>query len=338
MTEVLVTVAPSATAARRPRGRLLPPVVRYILRRLVSGIVLFVATLAVVFFLMALNIRTVVQTMLGTSSTEEQIQAKMAELGLDRPAIVQFFDWIGSALRGDLGVSYLSGQSVADLVGSRTPITLSLVIGAVLVTLVVAVVLGVLAATLRGWIDRLIQLLSVVGLALPGFWVALVLVSVFAIALGWFPATGWVDPSASVGGWFLSLVLPVTAMAAVGVAAVAMQVRSAMIDLLSRDFVRTLRSRGLSRNRVIFVHLLRNAAPPALTVLSLQFIGMMSGVVLIEQIFALPGLGRLLLSAAASGDLPVVMGVVALLALVVVIVNLVVDLATALLNPRVRLS
>lgn len=335
---VLTAGEPSPASPPRDAPRRMPPLLRYVLRRLVSGVVLFAATLTVIFFLMSLNRKIVVQTVLGTTATEDQIQAKMAELGLDRPPIVQFGDWIVHALRGDLGVSFTNGESVSTLVSQRAPVTLSLVIGAVLVTMVLAVVLGVLAATLRGWIDRVIQFVSVLGLALPGFWIALVLVSVFAIRLGWFPATGWVAPTRDLGGWFLSLVLPVLSMAAVGVAAVAMQIRSAMIDLLSRDFVRTLRSRGLSRNRLLFVHLLRNAAAPALTVLSLQFIGMLGGVVLIEQIFALPGLGGLALSAAASGDMPVVMGVVAVLALVVVIVNLAVDLINALLNPKVRLS
>lgn len=316
----------------------MPPVLGYVLRRLVAGLVLFVATLTVVFFLMSLNVKLVVQTMMGAQATEAQIEAKTVELGLNRPPIVLFGEWIGRALHGDLGVSYSTGDPVSTLLAQRTPVTLSLVIGAVIVTMVLAVILGVLAATIRGWIDRVIQFLSVLGLALPGFWIALVLVTVFAIDLRWFPATGWVYPTESVGGWLSSLVLPVLAMAAVGVAAVAMQIRSAMIDLLSRDFVRTLRSRGLPRNRLLFVHLMRNAAAPALAVLSLQFIGMMGGVVLIEQIFALPGLGRLVLSAAASGDMPVVMGVVSVLALIVVIVNLVVDLVTALLNPKVRLS
>lgn len=308
----------------------------YLVKRLAAGIVLLAATVTIVFLLLSLSGANVARTILGGSATEEQVKLKMTELGLDRPVFEQFGSWIQGALRGDLGTSYLSHQSVAEAVVQRAGVTLSLVTISIIVSALLAVAVGVTAAIRRGWIDRALQSLAVLGTALPGFWVALVLITVFAVSLRWFPATGYVRPEQSLTGWALSLVLPVTAISIAGVSGAAMQLRSSLIDLEHREFMRTLRSRELPGRRLVLVHLLRNASPAALTVLSLQFVGMLSGAVVIEEIFALPGLGRLAVSATASGDVPVVMGVVTLMVALVVVVNLLLDLANAWLNPKVR--
>ena len=245
---------------------------------------------------------------------------------------------MSNALQGDLGVSWISGQPVTEALTSRVAVTLSLVIGATLVTAVVSVALGVLAAKRRGWADRLAQVVAVLGFAIPGFLVALGLVLVFAINLGWFEPTGYTQFSESPTGWLSSITLPVIALALGGIAGVSAQIRGSMIDALRLDYVRTLRSRGLSERRVVYKHVLRNAAGPALSVLGLQFVGLLSGAVIIEVIFAIPGLGQATVVATVQGDIPLVMGVVLVTVVLVVILNLVVDLLQGWLNPKVRLS
>ena len=207
---------------------------------------------------------------------------------------------MSDALHGDLGASWFTGQPVAEAITSRLAVTLSLVIGATVLTAVVSVVLGVVAATRRGWVDRVVQFLSVLGFAVPGFLVALGLVTVFAINLGWFQPTGYTQFAESPSGWLSSITLPVIALSLGSIAGVAAQVRGSVIDALRLDYVRTLRSRGLPERRVVYKHVLRNAAGPALSVLALQFVGLLGGAVIVEQIFAIPGLGQVAVGATAQ--------------------------------------
>ena len=217
-------------------------------------------------------------------------------------------------------------------------VTLSIVIGATLVSAILSVVLGVLAARRGGWIDGIVQFLSLIGFAIPGFLIALGLVLVFAIELHWFKATGFVPLTTSFTGWIASVTLPIVALSLGAIATVAQQVRGSVIDAMSRDYVRTLRSRGLSSTSVVYKHVLRNAGGPALAVLAVQFIGLLGGAVIVEQVFAIPGMGQLTVKATTQGDIPAVMGLVIVFAIIVVIVNLLIDLAQAALNPKVRLS
>ncbi|GAA4768589.1 ABC transporter permease [Microbacterium gilvum] len=310
----------------------------FIARRLLSGVVMLVVISIVAFTLLYLGGGDIARRILGQSATAETVAAKAAELGLDRPLIAQFWDWFTHAITGDLGRSWFSSQFVTVSMETRLPVTLSIVIGSTLIAAVLSVVLGVLAARRGGWIDGLVQFLSVIGFAIPGFLIALGLVLVFAINLGWFRATGYTPIAASFGGWLASVTLPVVALAIGAIATVAQQIRGSVLDALSRDYVRTLRSRGLPEGRVVYRHVLRNAAGPALAVLAVQFIGMLGGAVVVEQVFALPGIGQLAVQATTQGDIPVVMGIVVVTAIIVVIVNLAIDLAQAALNPKVRLS
>jgi peptide/nickel transport system permease protein len=190
----------------------------------------------------------------------------------------------------------------------------------------------------RGWADRFVQIGAVVGTAVPSFLIGLVLVTVFAIRLGWFPAVSTISPGLGAGAWVASLTLPVIALLVNGVTSTAQQVRSAVLTQLGADHVRTLRSRGLPEREILTRHVLRSAAPAGLTVLSLQFIGMLSAVVVLEQVFALPGIGTLAVQATTTGDLPLVMGVVVYTVVLVLVVNLLVDLANGWLNPKVRVA
>ncbi|MFF2525288.1 ABC transporter permease [Streptomyces liangshanensis] len=309
---------------------------RFIVRRALAGVVLVLVVSSLTFFLLRSNGTSVARTLLGETATPGQIARKQHELGLDRSLLTQYTDWLSHAVRGDLGISSLSNTPVTTALTDRLPVTLSVVLGAVLVTTVLAVLLGVTAAVRRGAADRLVQVFAVIGFALPGVWFALVLILFFAIRLRWFPATGYTPFADSPGKWFLSLALPVTALAVSSIASTAQQVRSAMIETLERDYIRTLRSRGLSERRVVYGHALRNAAPTALTVVSLHLISLLGGTVLVEKVFALPGIGTLAVNSTVGGDTPQVLGVVVMMVTVVVVVNLLLDIANGWLNPKVR--
>lgn len=310
----------------------------FIARRTGMGILLIFAISVVAFTLLYAGGGDIARRIVGQNATEEAVARRAAELGLDQPLPVQYWDWLTGALTGDLGRSWFAGQLVSVSVSGRLAVTLSLVIGATLLSAVVAVIIGILAARRGGWVDSAVQLLAIIGFAIPGFVIALYLVLLFAIELGWFRATGYVPLGASLSGWTASVTLPIIALSVSAVAAVAQQVRGAVLDALSRDYVRTLRSRGLSERRVVYKHVLRNASGPALAILAVQFIGLLGGAVVVEQVFAIPGLGQLTVQATTQGDMPVVMGVVLATAVIVVLVNLLIDLAHAALNPRIRLS
>jgi len=313
-------------------------VLGFVIRRLASGVVLIVVLTSLTYLLLYLSGGDIARGILGQNATPETVELKKQELGLDRPLLQRFGDWVSNALQGDLGTSWFTGQPVTDAISSRLSVTLSLVIGATVLTAVVAVVLGIVAATRRGWADRVVQVLAVLGFAVPGFLVALGLVLVFAIKLGWFKPTGYTMLSESPTGWLSSITLPVIALSLGSIAGVAAQIRGSMIDALRLDYVRTLRSRGLSERRVVYKHVLRNAAGPALSVLAIQFVGLLGGAVIVEQIFAIPGLGGIAVGATAQRDIPLVMGLVLVMAVIVVLLNLLVDLLQGWLNPKVRRS
>jgi peptide/nickel transport system permease protein len=313
-------------------------VFRFVLRRLAAGVVLIVAVTVATFFLLYAGAGDVARNIVGQTATEETVRLKEQQLGLDKPILTQFTDWLSGAVRGDFGRSWFSGQPVTEAITSRAGVTLSLVIGATIVSALIAVLLGVLAARRGGWIDVTVQLVSVLGIAIPGFLIAIGLVLVFAINLGWFDPTGYTQFADSPSGWLASITLPIIALSVGAIAGVAQQIRGSMLDAQRQDWVRTLRSRGLSESRVVYTHVLRNAAGPALSVLALQFIALIGGAVFIESIFAIPGLGQVAVASTASGDLPLVLGFVIATTVLVVLVNLVVDLLQGWLNPKVRLA
>ena len=310
----------------------------YVLRRLLASLALFAVVVAGTFFILHLSTGKVARGILGLDATQEVIAQKVHELGLDRPVIAQFADWTARALRGDLGRSWFNGESVAAAITTRLPVTLGLVTAATVLIAVISMLLGVLAATRRGWIDRAVQVVSVLGFAVPNFILAVLLASVFAIRLGWFKAVGYQSLFASPSGWVDTATLPVIALAVSGIAGVAPQVRGALLDALGKDYVRTLRSRGLPWRRVVYRHVLRGSMGPALSMLGVHFIGMFGGAVLIERIFAIPGIGQMSVNAALNSDVPLVMGFVVAVAVFVVLLNLIVDLLQAWLDPRVRMA
>jgi peptide/nickel transport system permease protein len=301
--------------------------IRFILKRLLAGVVLVLVISALAFAMLYANSENIARRILGQNASQELVDRKTAELGLDQPLWTQYGDWLSHAIQGSLGRSWFTGELVSTGVTGRFAVTLSLVLGATILAAVIGVIAGIWAATRGGWVDSTLQVLSLIGFAIPGFLVALGLVLVFSIELHWFKATGYVPIGTSFAGWASSVTLPVIALSLSTIAVVAQQVRGTVSDTLERDFVRTLRSRGL-----------RNAGGPALAVLAVQFVGLLGGAVIVETIFAIPGLGQLAVSSTVKADIPMVMGLVIATAILVVVVNVLIDLAQAALNPKVRLS
>jgi peptide/nickel transport system permease protein len=307
-----------------------------ILKNLFRSVATFLIVTLLTFALMYGNPEGIARATLGFSASPEDVQTKMTQLGLDRPVLLQYIDWLGGVFVGDFGSSFYTSEPVASALANRVPVTLTIVVITLVLTAAISVLLGVTAAVKGGWIDRLVQFLSVLGTAIPAFIVAIALVFIFAIFFRILPATGYVPPQDGVDRWLQSLVLPVLALLIGSVASAAQQFRTAVLDTLSRDFVRTLRTRGIPEREVIFRNVLRNSAAPGLTVLSLQTFSLLGGAVFIEQVFALAGMGQLAASSAQIQDVPMVMGTVLVTILIVLVVNFVGDLLITLLNPKAR--
>ncbi|HRA49835.1 ABC transporter permease [Actinotalea sp.] len=310
----------------------------FFLRRFLSGIVLVLVAASAIFGLMSLSDDAVARSIAGQTASEEQVAAKAAELGLDQPLVTRYVDWLTGLLNGDLGSSWYSGQPVNTIISAKLPVTLSILLVGLFAAAVLAVLIGVAAAVKGGWVDRAVQSLAILGFAVPSFLLALVLSVTFAVNWRIFPAVGFVPLSESFSGWIMSVTLPATALAIGAMAATAQQVRGSMLDVLGADYVRTLRSRGLSERSLLFRHALRNAVPPALTVLGLQFIGLVGGAIVVERVFGLYGIGTEIFSASSGGDQPVVLGITVVLVIIIVLVNLLMDVAYGVLNPKVRVA
>jgi len=308
----------------------------FLLRRIGAGIVLVFVVTTLTFFMTYSQTDQVARQILGHAASAGALAAENHRLGLDRPILTQYWSWLTSALHGDLGHSYYTGQPIVDALATRLPITLSIALLAIVITAVASVAVGVGAALRGGVLDKIMQGLTLVGYVLPSFLLGIILVVVFALTLRLVPATGFVPFTESPTGWFASVILPAVTLAVGAVASVATQVRASMLEELSKDYVRTLRSRSIPEFQIMTLHVLRNAAGPALTVLSLNFIGLFGGALIIEKIFALSGFGDYSYTSTIQTDLPAVVGVVAATVVIVVVVNLVIDLLGGLLNPKAR--
>lgn len=308
----------------------------HVVRRLVSGLVLATLVTLITFLLLAPSFDGIVGTRLGAGATPAAIRAMKADMGLDRPVLVQYFDWLAHAVRGDLGASFFTGVPVRQAVQQHLGVTLSIIVVTLLFTVVLSVTLGVSAATRGGAVDRVAQALSLTGHLVPNLLIAIVLVYLFAIRLRVLPATGFTSLAENPVKWAQSIVIPVIALLVASVAALTAQVRGTMIDELRKDYVRTLRTRGVPERSVVLRHVLRNAAGPALTVLSFEFVAMLGGALIIEKVFAIPGFGAYAFDASLQGDVPIIMGITLFAVLLVVTVNLVVDLVNGWLDPKAR--
>jgi peptide/nickel transport system permease protein len=310
--------------------------VRLIVTRLLLSVVLIVISSIAIFFLMSLVPGDPARTILGANATPDSIERLRQQLGLNQPLLSQYASWLGGVVRGDFGESVFSGDPVLKLILARVPVTLSLMLLSTLVIAVLGTGLGLLSAVRGGALGRFLDAISLVGLALPSYWVAILLVALFAVAIRIFPATGYIQFADNPGGWLLSLILPVAALSLGGVTIVAKQMRDSAMDVLARDYIRVLRATGVRERSIVLKHVLRNASLPSLTVLGLTVVGALTGAVFVENVFVLPGLGTMVTQATTSHDLPVVLGVGVFFTLFVIIVNLVIDLLYGVLNPKVR--
>jgi peptide/nickel transport system permease protein len=312
---------------------------RHAARWLASSVVLLFVITALTFVLASMAPGDAARAILSSQSgsyTAQQYQQMRQALGLNEPLAAQYWHWLDGVLHGSLGTDLFSSQPVTQELNARLGPSLSVILATVIVSGVIGVSLGITSALRGGPLGRLVDVVSLAGLAVPNFWLALVLVEMLAVKIRVFPATGYVPLGAGPGPWLRSIALPVLTLSAGAVAFVAKQTRDSMSEVMSREFVVMLRARGLSGRSVVLKHALRNAAIPVVTVVGLLLVSLLGGTVLIEEVFSIPGLGQLAVTAAGSHDLPVIEGVAFYFTVIVVIANLLVDLSYRLLNPRVR--
>lgn len=309
----------------------------FLWRRLVALVLTTLAATIVVFVVLEVLPGDPAALMLGVGAREDTLAALRHELGLDLPALQRYLIWVGHLAVGDFGKSYTYGVPVSELIANRVVVSLPLAILAIVLSTALAIPLGVFAAARHGrGADAAVMAFSQIGIAVPNFWLGLLLILLFAVQLAWLPAGGF-------GGWdngpwagLRSLILPAVALALPQAAILARITRSSVLETLQEDYVRTARAKGLSRQAALWRHALRNALIPVVTIMGLQFSFLLAGTIIIENVFTLPGIGRLIFQAIAQRDLIVVKDLVVLLAITVIVVNFIVDMAYAALDPRLR--
>jgi peptide/nickel transport system permease protein len=301
---------------------------RFFLRRFAVAVLVALTVLTLAFMLTRLSGDLAI-SIAGPNATAEDVETIRRVYGLDRPVWVQYFDWLGRAVQGDFGESYFFRDRVANLIGSRMPVTLTLGLVGLVIALVVSLPLGILAAVREGsWVDRAVGLFAMIGQAMPSFWLGLVLMIVFGLQLGWLPISG-------VETWE-GFVLPGVVLAFSAIPSLTRLTRSGMIEALSSDYIRTARAKGLSRLSILVKHGFRNAAIPVVSIAAVQLGFMLGGSVVIETVFALHGVGFLAWESISKNDFPVVQAVVLVLALIYIALTLLADLLNAVLDPRLR--
>ena len=309
----------------------------YIVRRILATIPVMAIVALLVFSLLYLAPGDPAAVIAGDQATPEDVARIRANLGLDRPFLVRFFEWSGQILRGDLGTSIFTSLPVTALIRQRIEPTLSLTLVTLVLSVLIAVPVGVLAAWKVGsWFDRSIMALAVVGFSVPVFVVGYVLAYVFALVLDWLPVQGYTPISQGFWPWLENLILPSIALGGIYIALIARITRSTMLDVLSQDYIRTARAKGLGQTTTLFVHALKNAAVPIITVIGIGMALLIGGAVVTESVFAIPGLGRLTVDAILRRDYPVIQGLVLMFSFVYVVINLLIDISYTFLDPRIK--
>ena len=302
----------------------------YLIRRLIQAALILLGVSLVTFFLLYLLPADPVRQIAGRSATAQTVQNIREQLGLDQPFVVQYWRYLSGLVQGDLGRSYLQKSEVAVLIWARLPATLLLMAGAISCELLLGLTMGIVAALRRGSMtDQTLMIASFVGVSAPQFVVGLLLLYVFAVKLGWFPIGGY--------GTFRHLVLPSLTLGILGSGWYSRMMRSSMIDVLRQDYIRTARAKGLARRRVIFRHALPNAILPIIAMIGIDIGIFMGGIVVVESVFGWPGIGQLAWQAIQRVDIPIIMGVTLVSACAIVLGNLLADLVTPFIDPRIRL-
>ena len=309
----------------------------YIGRRLLATIPVMAVVAVVVFSLLRLTTGDPAAIIAGDNATSADVAAIRARLGLDRPVVEQFVIWIGRVVRGDFGESYFFKKQVSELILDRIEPTVALAVATIVLTILIAIPLGVVAAWRRGsWLDRGVMGFSVLGFSVPVFVIGYLLIYLFAIELAWLPVQGYQRLADGVGGFVVRLILPSVTLAVVFVALIARITRASVLDVLNADHVRTARAKGLGELPVLVRHVLRNAAVPIVTVIGIGIAVLIGGVVVTESVYGIPGLGRLTVDAVLARDYPTVQAVILVFSVVYVLINLLVDLSYTVLDPRIR--
>lgn len=309
----------------------------FLLKRFATFVATLIGASLVVFLVLEILPGDAAQTMMGAEAPPEAVEALRVKLGLDRPPVERYFDWVGGLLTGQFGISYTYGVPVGELIAARLALTIPLALLAMSLATAIALGFGVFAAARHNKIgDVAVMGFSQLGIAIPNFWFAILLILLFAVHLQWFAAGGFAGWEGGLWPGLRSLILPAVALAVVQGAILARITRSAVLEVLREDYVRTARAKGLSRRATLWGHVLRNAMIPVITIMGLQFANLLAGTVVVENVFYLPGLGRLIFQAIANRDLVVVRDVVLLLAAMVVVVNFAVDLLYAAIDPRLK--
>ena len=303
---------------------------RYTVLRLGQAIFVMLVVTLLVAFAVRLSGDPVVALFQGASAPNKtDLERIRKALGVDRPFLVQYLEFVGGLLTGNLGKSFRNDQPVSALINEKIPGTLVLAASSLIFSIVISVPLAIASAVRKGrWLDRLVRLGSLIGLSFPNFWLAIMMILIFGVNLRWLPPSGF-------EGW-RSVIMPAVTLGLILTATNVRLLRAALLEVLSSQYITVARSKGLLERVVLYKHALRNAAIPAVTFIGLQFGGLIGGVVIIEQVFAWPGLGSLALNAISQRDYPVLQGTVAVLALVVVLVNLIIDLSYGLIDPRIN--
>lgn len=315
------------------------PLARFVLIRLAYTVVVLLGVMIAVFFLIQIVPGDPVRIALGTRYTPESYAAMRSASGLDKPLLTQLVHYIGNAFTGDLGVSFRNNEPVTTMLLDRLPATVALAVAAIIVALVIAIPFGTWAALREGRLaDNTIRVVSQFGISVPDFWMGILLIAVFSTALGWLPSSGYGAPGDGFGGWLAHLVLPAITVGAVTGAIMTRYVRTEVLEVVNSAYVTTAKSKGLRPSRILLNHIGRNALVPVLTISGIQLAGLLGGVIVVEVVFAWPGLGRLVYDSVAARDYPMLQGAILLIAAIFLIVNLVVDILYAVIDPRIRLS
>lgn len=311
----------------------------YLGRRLLGMIPALLGVSLFVFGIIHLIPGDPVSMLMGNVVDPEARAVLMARYGLDRPLHLQYFEWLGRVLRGDLGQSIQTSEPVSRQIAERLPRTVYLLIGSVFVAVTIALPSGILAAARHNtWTDLSVTTMSLIALSTPSFWLAIILMLIFAVQLRVLPATGYVEPTQDLGGFFRHMIIPCISMGAIEAALFTRIVRSSMLDALQQEYITLARAKGAGERRVLFIHALRNAAVPVATVIGLEIGYLLGGAVIIERVFAYPGMGYLLISAVSRRDYPVIQGTILVFASLFFLVNLITDVVYTLLDPRIRYS
>jgi peptide/nickel transport system permease protein len=309
----------------------------FLLRRFITTLLVMLGVSFVVFMIMHLVPGDPVRIMLGIQADQAKVEEIRQLMGFDRPLLVQYGEWLWNALQGDLGESFITGESVSSAVAQRLPATLSLAFAALFIGLLIALPAGIISALRPGSkLDYSVMLFSQLGVSIPDFWLGILLILFFALYLGWLPPSGFVSPSESVSEWLRYLILPALTVGLITASILARFIRSAVLESSHLNHVQTAYAKGLPQRRVVNRHILRNAAIPIVTIVGLQIASLLGGVIIVEIIFAWPGLGRLALDAVTRRDYPMMQGAVLLVALTFALVNVLVDVLYAYLDPRVK--